>query len=68
LILIKERRLMDSLVLLRSFCEMGINIGYIFLDKIDKSEKEIRVLKYMLEGNRAQLKIMVHRNNEYLER
>lgn len=58
IILIKENRLIDSLILLRSFCEMGINLGYIFTDKINKKEREIRALKYMFEGNSAQLKII----------
>ena len=58
LMLIKENRLIDSLILLRSFCEMGINLGYIFSDKIDNDEKNIRALKYMLNGDEAQLKII----------
>lgn len=57
LILIKENRIIDSAVLLRSFNEMGINLGYIFAKDIEEPEKEIRALTYMLDGNRQQLKL-----------
>jgi predicted AlkP superfamily phosphohydrolase/phosphomutase len=67
LILIKEKRIVDSAVLLRSFCDMGVNLGYIFSDKLDKKEKEIRAMEYMLEGDRAQLSIMNANIEEFKE-
>jgi len=57
LILIKENRIIDSAVLLRSLLEMGINIGYIFAKDIDETENEIRALTYQLDGDRQQLKL-----------
>ncbi len=63
LILIKENRIIDCAVLLRSLMEMGISLGYIFAKDIDETENEIRVLEYMLEGNRHQLK-MINSNLE----
>lgn len=58
LILTKENRLIDSAVLLRSLLEMGINLGYIFANDIDERENEIRALKYLLDGNRQQVKLI----------
>lgn len=63
LILIKENRIIDSTVLLRSLMDMGISLGYIFAKDIDETENEVRALKYMLEGNRHQLK-MINSNLE----
>jgi len=57
LILVKENRIIDSAVLLRSLCDMGINLGYIFAKDIDDREQEIRASKYLLEGNWQQLKL-----------
>ena len=57
LILVKENRIIDSAVLLRSFMDMGINLGFIFAKDIEEREKEIRASKYLLEGNWQQLKL-----------
>ena len=57
LILIKENRIIDSAVLLRSILEMGISLGYIFAKDIDETENEIRALTYQLDGDRHQLKL-----------
>jgi len=57
LILIKENRIIDSAVLLRSVLEMGISLGYIFAKDIDETENEIRALTYQLDGDRQQLKL-----------
>ncbi len=58
LILIKENRIIDSAVLLRSLLEMGISLGYIFAKDIDETENEIRALTYQLDGDRQQLKLI----------
>jgi len=57
LIFIKENRIIDSAVLLRSLLEMGISLGYIFAKDIDETENEIRALTYQLDGDRQQLKL-----------
>jgi len=57
LILVKENRIIDSAVLLRSLLDMGINLGYIFAKDIKERDKEIRASKYLLEGNWHQLKL-----------
>lgn len=58
LILIKENRIIDGAVLLRSFLEMGINLGYIYAKDINEAENEKRALRYLLDGNRQQLKLI----------
>ena len=50
LILIKENRIIDSAVLLRSLLEMGISLGYIFAKDADETENEIRALTYQLDS------------------
>ncbi len=67
LILIKENRIIDSAVLLRSLCDMGISLGYIFAKNIDDKEKEIRASKYLLEGNWQQLNLIEKSLEEYRE-
>lgn len=57
LIFIKENRIIDSAVLLRSLLEMGISLGYIFAKDADETENEIRALTYQLDGDRQQLKL-----------
>jgi hypothetical protein len=58
IILIKEGRIIDSAVLLRSLLEMGFSLGYIFAKDIDEKEIEIRALIYHLDGDRQQLKLI----------
>lgn len=58
IILIKEERIIDSALLLRSQLEMGFTLGYIFANDIDENENEIRALIYRLDGNRQQLKLV----------
>jgi hypothetical protein len=58
IILIKEERIIDSALLLRSQLEMGFTLGYIFAKDIDENENEIRALKFRLDGNRQQLKLV----------
>lgn len=57
LILVKEGRIIDSAVLLRSFLDMGITLGYIFAKDIDEIENEKRACLYLIEGNKFQLKL-----------
>lgn len=58
IIFIKEGRIIDSAVLLRSLLEMGFNLGYIFAKDVDEKENEIRALIYHLDGDRKQLKLI----------
>jgi len=58
IILIKEARIIDSAVLLRSLLEMGFNLGYIFAKDLDEKENEIRALIYHLDEDRQQLKLI----------
>lgn len=58
IILIKEERVIDSALLLRSQLEMGFTLGYIFAKDLDENENEIRALIYHLNGNRQQLKLI----------
>ena len=67
LLLISRKRLIDGLILLRSFCEMGINLGYIFSDENNENEKNIRALKYVLAGDRAQLKLIITNLEDFRE-
>jgi len=53
--LIKAGRLVDAALLLRSLCDMAINLGYM---TADPNRKKIRAMRLMLEGNRAQLKLI----------
>jgi len=57
IILIKERRIIDSAIILRSVLEMGISLGYIFSKDINEEETEIRAIIYMLDGDKQQLKL-----------
>jgi len=57
LILVKEGRIIDSALLLRSFLDMGITLGYIFAKDIDETESEKRAYLYLIEGNCYQLKL-----------
>lgn len=58
IILVKEARIIDSAVLLRSVLEMGFSLGYIFAKDLDENENEIRALIYHLDGDRQQLKLI----------
>jgi hypothetical protein len=58
IILIKEERIIDAALLLRSQLEMGFTLGYIFAKDIDENENEIRALNFHLDGNRQQLKLV----------
>jgi hypothetical protein len=58
LIFIKENRIIDSALLLRSLLEMGISLGYIFAADIDEAENEKRALRYLLDGDKQQLKLI----------
>lgn len=58
IILIKEERIIDSALLIRSQLEMGFTLGYIFARDIDENENEIRALIFHLDGNRQQLKLV----------
>ena len=53
--LIKKNKLADSAMLLRSFIEMGIYAGFIFENK---NKKEMNALRYVLNGSKAQKKIL----------
>jgi len=55
IILIKENRVVDSMVLLRSLCDMCIDLEYIFAKK---ETKEINALKFILKGEEDQLKLL----------
>lgn len=54
-ILIKEHRLVDGAVLLRSLCNMAIDLAYI---TVNPKRKEIKALKYMLKGETDQQKLL----------
>ena len=58
LLLIWENRIIDAALLLRSLWEMGISLGYIFAKDIDESECEKRAIRYLLNGDREQLKLI----------
>lgn len=58
LILIKENRIIDSALLLRSLLEMGISLGYIFAADIDEAKNDKRALRYLLDGDKQQLKLI----------
>lgn len=62
LVLIKENRLPDAGMLLRSFWEMGINTDYIFSDN---ETKEINSLKYVLEEQRTKIKLLERNRDEF---
>lgn len=55
IVLIKEGRFVDSAVILRSLCDMNINLGWI---TSDTKKKEINALKYMLKGETDQQKLL----------
>lgn len=59
LCLVKENRIIDAALLLRSLWEMGISLGYIFAKDIDETESEKRALRYLLDGDRQQLKLVI---------
>ena len=58
LYLVKENRIIDAALLLRSLWEMGISLGYIFAKDINETESEKRALRYLLDGDRQQLKLI----------
>lgn len=58
LILIKENRIIDCTLLLRSILDMGMSLGYIFANDINEHENEIRARIYMLDGIRMQRKLI----------
>lgn len=55
IVLIKACRLIDGAVLLRSLCDMSINLAYILAEP---KTKEINALKYMLKGETDQQKLL----------
>jgi len=55
IILIKNNRLVDATLLLRSLCNMFIDLVYI---SVDPTTKELKLLKYMLEIKRNQLTLI----------
>jgi len=55
LVLIKANRLVDAALLSRSLCDMAISLGYM---TAEPKRKEIRAMRLMLNGNRAQLKLI----------
>lgn len=59
LFLVGENRIIDAALLLRSLWEMGISLGYIFAKDIDETESEKRALRYLLDGDRQQLKLVI---------
>jgi len=59
LFLVEENRIIDVALLLRSLWEMGISLGYIFAKDIDETESEKRALRYLLDGDRQQLKLVI---------
>ncbi len=58
LVLISENRIIDSALLLRSILELGISLGYIFAAGEHETENKKRALKYLLDGDRQQLKMI----------
>lgn len=58
LVLIRENRIIDSALLLRSILELGMSFGYIFAVGETDTENEKRALKYLLDGDRQQLKMI----------
>lgn len=58
IMLVKETRIIDSAILLRSALEMGFSLGYVFAKGINEKENEIRALVYLLDGERQQLKLI----------
>ncbi len=58
LTLIKQNRIVDIAVLLRSLLEMGISLGYIFAKNANETENEKRAIRYRLGGARQQLKLI----------
>jgi len=57
LVLIKKNRIIDSALLLRSFLEMGITLGYIVSKEINETESEKRAFQFLIEGNDYQLRL-----------
>jgi hypothetical protein len=64
IVLIQENKLADSAMLLRSFIEMGINTGFIFESK---DKKEMNALRYILNGSKAQKKILEENIDSFRE-
>lgn len=62
LILLKNNRLADSAVLLRSFWEMGINTDYIFSDQ---KTKEVNAIKFLLNEYRGKINILTNNRKEF---
>ncbi len=55
IVLIKEERVVDAAILLRSLCNMAIDLAYITRDI---KRKEIEAIKYCIQGDRAQINII----------
>lgn len=64
IILIKADRLVDAALLLRSLCDMAINLGYM---TADSNRKKIRAMRLMLKGNKAQLTLINTNLKEFKE-
>ena len=62
ILLIKENRLADSAILLRTLWEMGINTDYIFSDS---QIKEINATKYLLNEYPSQIRLLVKNKEEF---
>jgi hypothetical protein len=62
LILLKDNRLADSAVLLRSFWEMGINTDFIFSDQ---KKKEVNAIKFLLNEYRGKINILKYNRKEF---
>lgn len=63
LILLKADRKVDCVILLRSLCNMAIDFGYV-LDE-DEKAKEVKAIKYLLAGDRAQKRLLEKNIDEF---
>lgn len=63
LVLLKNDRNVDCVILLRSFCNMAIDFGYILDD--DSKTKEIKAIKYLLTGDKTQKKLLERNIDEF---
>lgn len=62
IILIRENRLVDSVIILRSLCNMTIDLSYILSEP---NQEEIRAIKFLLAGDKEQKNIVKHNKEEF---
>lgn len=62
ILLIKGKKIIDAAILVRSLCNLAIDLAYITRDS---NKKEVISIKYCIEGDKAQIKIIKANKDDF---